>query len=414
MTRISNHHLLGASRRLPPRITLLASNSKYKFKEERKRILKLSVKKLRSIEDPEAFLSRSVLINNTLKRLQSEVREEKAKKTNSDPAMPTYTPSPYSFYSIEKAYREEMEHSSGLDNNGNDSNGSNGAVITSSFPSQGRSTYDQHMFDADDEEEDDEDNASQSSNSTTTSDSSDSSEDENEATNANIKDTISNKPSTQVVTSTSSVEDDLLAEVYMPTPSMPPMIASIDPEDDLHLRRSLAERPSTPVPWTISGPSSNPSAEAVMKESCDNEDIWSEEAVRTECWTKTTVDTNPQTCSTAALRPSTVNTNTWPSVDWPTYTPNSPTSSTSAAAATLLASSTMSSTSTGGTTSGFSPNISVPPCSSHKENLFVHDKTSLASLSSSADKCYSCGQSSLFQSELQSVVFNSLIASLET
>ena len=415
MTRI-NHQ--GASRRLPPRITLLASNSKYKFKEERKRILKLSVKKLRSIEDPEAFLSRSVLINNTLKRLQSEVREEKAKKTNSDPAMPTYTPSPYSFYSIEKAYREEMERSSGLDNNGNDSNGSNGAVITSSFPSQGRSTYDQHMFDADDEEEDDEDNASQSSNSTTTSDSSDSSEDENEATNANIKDTISNKPSTQVVTSTSSVEDDLLAEVYMPTPSMPPMIASIDPEDDLHLRRS-AERPSTPVPWTISGPSSNPSAEAVMKESCDNEDIWSEEAVRTECWTKTTVDTNPQTCSTAALRPSTVNTNTWPSVDWPTYTPNSPTSSVTMSSSSSSSMSTMSasvaSTSSNAAASNgsFSPNISAvqtaaQACSSqHKENLFVHDK-------SLSDKCYSCGQSSLFQSELQSVVFNSLIASLET
>lgn len=34
--------------------------------------------------------------------------------------------------------------------------------------------------------------------------------------------------------------------------------------------------------------------------------------------------------------------------------------------------------------------------------------------SSLSDKCYSCGQSSLFQSELQSVVFSSLIASLET
>ena len=98
MTRISSHHLLGASRRLPPRITLLASSHKYKVKEERKRILKLSVKKLRAIEDPEAFLTRSVLINNTLKRLQTEVREEKASKKTID-----YNPSPYSFYSIEKA-----------------------------------------------------------------------------------------------------------------------------------------------------------------------------------------------------------------------------------------------------------------------------------------------------------------------
>merc|ERR1711953_443918 len=123
MTRISSHHLLGASRRLPPRITLLASSHKYKVKEERKRILKLSVKKLRAIEDPEAFLTRSVLINNTLKRLQTEVREEKASKKTID-----YNPSPYSFYSIEKAYREEMER---LDSNGNNES-------TSSLSSQGR------------------------------------------------------------------------------------------------------------------------------------------------------------------------------------------------------------------------------------------------------------------------------------
>ena len=122
---------------MPPRITML-STPKYKWKEERKRVLKLSVKKLRSIEDPEAFLSRSVLINNTLKRLQTEVREEKSIKkansaammmssmmasesdsmtsmtTTSEVSMATYSPSPYSFYSIEKAYREEVER---LDNN---------------------------------------------------------------------------------------------------------------------------------------------------------------------------------------------------------------------------------------------------------------------------------------------------------
>ena len=126
MTRISHSHVLGASKRLPPRITLLASSNKFKFKEERKRILKLSVKKLRSIEDPEAFLSKSVLINNTLKRLQTEVREEKAERKKCA-ELPDYSPSPYSFYSIEKAYREEMER---LDNNGNnpDSTSSFGAA----------------------------------------------------------------------------------------------------------------------------------------------------------------------------------------------------------------------------------------------------------------------------------------------
>lgn len=102
MTRISKNSRLQPRREL----TLLASSTKYKFKEERKRVLKLSVKKLRSIEDPEAYLSRSVLINNTLKRLQSEVREEKM-------AQKMVYSSPYNFYSIEK-YREEKQ-----DNNGN-------------------------------------------------------------------------------------------------------------------------------------------------------------------------------------------------------------------------------------------------------------------------------------------------------
>merc|ERR1712223_2115126 len=99
----------------------------------------------------------------------------------------------------------------------------------------------------------------------------------------------------------------------------------------------------------------------------------------------------------------------------------------------------------------FSPNIALPVtlqqqcANSHKENLFsatiqastnhqqlnhfgqnsISDDrskqntsspnhSSHSSPSSLSDKCYSCGQSSLFQSELQSVVFNSLIASLET
>ena len=40
-------------------------------------VLKLSLNKVKRIEDPESFLRRSVLINNTIKRLQREVREEK-------------------------------------------------------------------------------------------------------------------------------------------------------------------------------------------------------------------------------------------------------------------------------------------------------------------------------------------------
>ena len=54
---------------------------RYRFKEERKKVLKMSVRKLKQIEDPETFLCRSVLINNTMKRIQSEIREEKSTKS---------------------------------------------------------------------------------------------------------------------------------------------------------------------------------------------------------------------------------------------------------------------------------------------------------------------------------------------
>lgn len=52
-------------------------SAKYRQKEERRKVLKISVNKLRKIEDPENSLCRSVLINNTMKRLQRESKEEK-------------------------------------------------------------------------------------------------------------------------------------------------------------------------------------------------------------------------------------------------------------------------------------------------------------------------------------------------
>ena len=352
MTRI-NSHIIGASRRLPPRITMLASSPKYKQKEERKRVLKLCVKKLRSIEDPEAFLSRSVLINNTLKRLQSEVREEKAEKK-----MVTYSPSPYSFYAIEKAYREEMEKHE-----------EEAVTLVEE---------DQTMFEADDEAEE----TSASSSSEDDNSSSSSSEDEEDKSVSPQVEAA--PPMTSVVSR--SLEDDLLSEVYMPPPQL---IASIDEEDEA----MAIKRPATPVPWAVNT-NNNPSAEAVIKSSecCDNEadSIWSE-AVRTECWTK---PANPVTVAVTSKT-------SWPQLDWPTYTPS-----------TASMDSSMSST-TASSASDFNPNICVPTGSCHptptssnanKENI----------VSSYPEKCYSCGQSSLFQSELQSVVFNSLIASLET
>lgn len=58
-------------------------SAKYRQKEERRKVLKISINKLKKIEDPESSLRRSVLINNTMKRLQREAREEKMQKQQS-------------------------------------------------------------------------------------------------------------------------------------------------------------------------------------------------------------------------------------------------------------------------------------------------------------------------------------------
>ncbi|KAF6205162.1 hypothetical protein GE061_019329 [Apolygus lucorum] len=58
-------------------------SAKYRAKEERRKVLKISINKLKKIEDPESSLRRSVLINNTMKRLQREAREEKMQKQQS-------------------------------------------------------------------------------------------------------------------------------------------------------------------------------------------------------------------------------------------------------------------------------------------------------------------------------------------
>lgn len=76
-------------------------SAKYRLKEERRKVLKISVNKLKKIEDPESSLRRSVLINNTVKRLQKEAREEKSQKQqmHSYPAR-CYTPSASAAFSV--------------------------------------------------------------------------------------------------------------------------------------------------------------------------------------------------------------------------------------------------------------------------------------------------------------------------
>ncbi|XP_074115837.1 uncharacterized protein LOC141538343 isoform X1 [Cotesia typhae] len=71
-------HLLGDTKmRLEEDLVIRRSrptmiSAKYRAREERRRLLKISASKLRSIEDPEASLCKSVLINNAVKRLQRE------------------------------------------------------------------------------------------------------------------------------------------------------------------------------------------------------------------------------------------------------------------------------------------------------------------------------------------------------
>ncbi|KAF4525216.1 hypothetical protein B566_EDAN012894, partial [Ephemera danica] len=66
-------------------------SAKYRLKEERRKVLKISIGKLKRIEDPESSLCRSVLINNTMKRLQREAREEKLQRQGIYPQQSTPT-----------------------------------------------------------------------------------------------------------------------------------------------------------------------------------------------------------------------------------------------------------------------------------------------------------------------------------
>lgn len=51
------------------------ARKRQRLREERKKVLKICVNKLQMIQDPESYLCRSVLINNTLKTIQQENRQ---------------------------------------------------------------------------------------------------------------------------------------------------------------------------------------------------------------------------------------------------------------------------------------------------------------------------------------------------
>ncbi|XP_029176419.1 uncharacterized protein LOC114944597 isoform X2 [Nylanderia fulva] len=65
-------------------------SAKYRAREERRRLMKISAVKLKRIEDPEASLCRSVLINNALRRLHRESRDDKTRSYGTLPVVASY------------------------------------------------------------------------------------------------------------------------------------------------------------------------------------------------------------------------------------------------------------------------------------------------------------------------------------
>ena len=62
--------MLTKSLHLRQRRPSMLSHPKYRHKEEKRKLMKLTCRKLKKLEDPESVLCKAVLINNTLKYLQ--------------------------------------------------------------------------------------------------------------------------------------------------------------------------------------------------------------------------------------------------------------------------------------------------------------------------------------------------------
>ncbi|XP_050542298.1 putative uncharacterized protein DDB_G0277255 [Daktulosphaira vitifoliae] len=95
-------------------------SAKYRMKEERRKVLKISVNKMKKIDDAESSLCRSVLINNTVKRLQAETRDDRTAGRTS-PASP---PSPTSY-----GYHSPQQQPCGNVNINNNNNNNNPQLV---------------------------------------------------------------------------------------------------------------------------------------------------------------------------------------------------------------------------------------------------------------------------------------------
>ncbi len=405
MTRIVSHQ-----RRLTPISGsggggLIASNLKLRMKEERKKVLRLSVRKLKAIEDPEVILCRSVLINNTLRRLQGEVREEKLRKKFGPPTIAEIQPQPLT--PAPQTLEDRINH------NGNNSTSvldlnADAVEITDAPPgcvAKSTSAVDPDEFiDVDDYEDDDSSSSGSSSGSSSpSSDSSSSDEDSSEEDgDTKLEDPEVESPHVQY----GGCEELLSAEVLARPP--PQLISQIDDHDHLNIvPSSEAEK--------VSNAAVNPAV--TIDQGCDmTEDQMLAEAERTECWTKPLEEQQqqqqqPQLVTSTALAT--------PSYTWvPSYTPStvSSTDESSSSSSDEDNCSSLDNNIDANHDSNFVPNICVPETSTTaiqtqnnqtRNSVFIPEKIV-------NEKCFSCGQSSMFQNDLQSVVFNSLIASLES
>lgn len=203
--------------------------------------------------------------------------------------------------------------------------------------------------------------------------------------------------------------DDLLSEVYMqPTLDPPPaMIGNIDEEmyaldhkPDLEAKEELAwpERPSTPIPWN-SGTGN--SSSMCPQKSCDIWccHMWATGRSSSPGGSPTNLSTTVSSLTSAFsnCHPTQLG-QAWPSSNHQSYN--------------LAISSdkilTPTSTTTTTTTETSAQSVAIQHCSqtlASSSPMYLQDQKS--------EKHYTCGQTSLL-GELQSLVFNSRLASLET
>lgn len=394
-----------------------AFGSKIRFKDERKKVLKVSVRKLKDIDDPEVFLRRSVLINNTTRRLQTEIRAEKVAKRAE--CGRSYSPSPYSYFSIERIYREDSELASQIGTNPEDlcahrahpclQGSSDESSSNSSSSSSSSSTSSNSSSSSSDEEEEP---MSLSSDET--------GEDEVQSASALIKRVKHDEETINVVDNDDDATSDLLREVYMPPPIHPPqMITSLDEEDE-------------PMPTTsTSSPATTPWSNA---SDWKEEDLWKELSNPPQTggwsssgWTPTNNANSLQNSSHDNLKePPSSSSLSSPLSFPPSSSSHSNSNNSSSSTTTMSLSEHSSATTSVWSTLEYSSTNSLI-LSHNASNASMNSSSTVQPythspscdvLGASSDQKqqqhpYSCGQSSMF-GELQSVVFNSLIASLES